>query len=51
MDYVGVIVALFVEGDGDVLDDVGCAEFHQELDEVAEVLDEEIIANTLSASS
>ena len=45
LDYVGVIVALFVEGDGDVLDDVGCAEFHQELDEVAEVFDEEIIAD------
>ena len=44
LDYVGVIVALFGEGDGEVLDSVGCAEFHQILDEVAEVFDEVVIA-------
>lgn len=44
LDDIGVIVALFGEGDGEVLDAVGCAEFHQILDEVAEVFDEEIIA-------
>lgn len=44
LNDVGVIVALFGEGDGEVLNAVGCAEFHQKLDEVAEVFDEEIIA-------
>lgn len=44
LNDVGVIVALFGEGDGEVLDAVGCAEFHQKLDEVAEVFYEVVIA-------
>lgn len=44
LDDVGVIVALFGEGDGEVQDAVGCAEFHQILDEITEVLDEVVVA-------
>ena len=44
MDHVGVIVALFGECDGEVLNAMCRADFHQILDEVAEVVEEEIIA-------
>ncbi len=43
-DGVGEIVGVLREGDGEVLDLVCSAEFHQESDEVAEVFDEVIIA-------
>ena len=44
LDDVGVIVALFGEGDGEVLDLVFDTEFHKELDEVSEVFDVVVIA-------
>lgn len=43
-DGVGVVVVLFGEGEGEVLDAVGDPQFFEELDEVAEVLDEVVIA-------
>lgn len=43
-DGVGEIVGVLGEGDGEVLDLVRSAEFHQEFDEVAEVFDEKVIA-------
>ena len=43
MDDAGVVVSLFEEGDSEVLDAVGYAEFHQILDEIGEVYEEEII--------
>lgn len=43
LDDVGVVVALLGKGDGEVLDAVGCAEFHQKLNEVPEVFEEEFI--------
>ncbi len=43
-DGVGEVCFVLKEGDGKVLDLVRSAEFHQESDEVAEVLDEVIIA-------
>ena len=43
LDDVGVVVALLGESDRVVLNAVGLAEFHQILDEVAEVFDEVII--------
>ena len=44
MDDVGVAVTLLGEGDGEVLDAVGRAEFHQELDEGSEVFDVVVVA-------
>ena len=43
-DGIGEIVNVLWEGDGEGLDLVRSAEFHQKFDEVAEVLDEVIIA-------
>ena len=42
-DIVGCVIVLFRECDGEVLDLVFDAEFHQEFDEVSEVLDEVVI--------
>ena len=44
LDDVGVVVPLLGKGDGKVSDAVGCAEFHQELDEVSEVFDVVVVA-------
>ena len=44
LDDVGVVVAFFGEGDGEVLDLMFDSEFHQELDEVPEVFDEVVVA-------
>ena len=43
LDDVGVVVVLFREGDGEVLDLVCGSEFLQEIDEVSEVFDEVVI--------
>lgn len=46
LDNVGVVVALFGEGEGDgeVLYAVGCAKFHQEFEEFFEILDVVVFA-------
>lgn len=44
LDDVGVVVALFGEGDGEVLYAVGCTKFHQEFEEFFEMFDEVVVA-------
>lgn len=44
LDDVGVVVALFGEGDGEVLYAVGCAKFHQEFEEFFEMFDVVVFA-------
>ena len=44
LDYVGVIVVLFGECDGEVLYAMGRADFHQILDEVFEVFDVVVVS-------
>lgn len=43
-DGVGYVIGVLREGNGEVFDLVHSAEFHQESDKAAKVLDEEVIA-------
>ena len=43
-DGVGVVVLLFREGDGEVLDAMGSSKIFEKFDEVSEMFDEAVIA-------